>query len=400
MNITVCGIGYVGLANAVLLAQNHKVTAFDISKEKIDLLNKRISPIDDMEIRDYLAHTALSLQATADKTKAYTKKYPTQENTNAADPDFIIIATPTDYDTDKDYFDTSSVESVIRDIAELSPSSCAVIKSTVPMGFTERMRKKYPELTILFSPEFLREGKALHDNLYPSRIIVGGIGRKAQEFAVLMLEGAIKKDAPICLMPPDEAEAVKLFSNAYLAMRIAFFNELDTCAELNGLDSKAIIRGMCLDPRIGDFYNNPSFGYGGYCLPKDTRQLKSNYRGIPNSLISAIIDSNKIRKEHISSMIERLKPDVVGIYKLSMKANSDNFRSSAVIDIIEYLQKKYIQTVIYEPSLNKTEVFNCQIINDFSVFCDVSSVILANRIYGELTSVKEKVYTRDIFSRD
>ena len=389
MNITVAGIGYVGLANAILLAQHNNVTAYDISEERVALINQRISPLEDKEIREYLADKKLKLSATGDKAKAYKMK-----------PSYIIIATPTDYDVKKNCFDTSSVESVISDISKMSPSSAAIIKSTVPIGFTERMRKEHPRLSIIFSPEFLREGRALYDNLYPSRIIIGDTSKRAKEFFTLLLQGAKKKDVPVCYMPSTEAEAVKLFSNTYLALRIAFFNELDTFSELMKLDAKSIIEGICLDPRIGGFYNNPSFGYGGYCLPKDTHQIKRNYTGIPQSLISAIVTSNKIRKKHISAMIEGRRPGTAGIYKLAMKTGSDNYRSSAVLDIIKDLKQKNIPVIIYDPGINRNELFKCQIINDFAEFVKVSDVIIANRVTEELESVKHKVYTRDVFLRD
>jgi UDPglucose 6-dehydrogenase len=389
MNITISGIGYVGLANAVLLARHNNVTAFDISREKVDLVNKRIAPFEDREISDFFANEKLTLVATCDKNEAYSGK-----------ADYIIIATPTDYNTEKNYFDTSSVEQVISDISKMSPSSAVIIKSTVPMGFTEQMRKQHPQLEIIFSPEFLREGKALYDNLYPSRIIIGDSSPRAKEFAALLLQGAEKKDTPVCYMPSTEAEAVKLFSNTYLAMRIAFFNELDTFAELKGLDTKSIIEGVCLDPRIGGFYNNPSFGYGGYCLPKDTQQLKRNYSGIPNSLISSIIDSNNVRKDHISAMVEKGAPKTAGIYKLAMKTGSDNYRASAILDIIENLQKKRITVILFDPSINEKESFGCRVVNNFDEFIQASDIIIANRMSEELTTVKNKVYTRDIFSRD
>jgi len=389
MNITISGIGYVGLANAVLLARHNNVTAFDISREKVDLVNKRIAPFEDREISDFFANEKLTLAATCDKNEAYSGK-----------ADYIIIATPTDYNTEKNYFDTSSVEQVISDVSKMSPSSVVIIKSTIPMGFTEQMRKQHPQLEIIFSPEFLREGKALYDNLYPSRIIIGDSSPRAKEFAALLLQGAEKKDAPVCYMPSTEAEAVKLFSNTYLAMRIAFFNELDTFAELKGLDTKSIIEGVCLDPRIGGFYNNPSFGYGGYCLPKDTQQLKRNYSGIPNSLISSIIDSNNVRKDHISAMVEKGAPKTAGIYKLAMKTGSDNYRASAILDIIENLQKKRITVILFDPSINEKESFGCRVVNNFDEFIQASDIIIANRMSEELTTVKNKVYTRDIFSRD
>ena len=388
MNITVCGIGYVGLANAILLAQNNKVTAFDISEEKIRLINERISPIEDKEIAEYLADKSLSINATVDKTLAFNK------------PDFVVIATPTDYNIKENSFDTSSVESVIREVSKLSPSSTVVIKSTVPIGFTARMKKKFPRLSMFFSPEFLREGKALYDNLYPSRIIIGDTTKKGKDFFALLLQGAKKKDVPVCYMPSTEAEAVKLFSNTYLALRISFFNELDTYSELMKLDSRSIIDGVCMDPRIGAYYNNPSFGYGGYCLPKDTHQIKSNYEGVPQSLISAIVKSNEIRKKHISDMIEKHRPKTAGIYRLAMKTDSDNYRSSAVLDVIKNLKRKGINVIIFDPAITKKELFKCRVINDYKEFIKMSDIIIANRITAELEKIKHKVYTRDVFSRD
>ena len=388
-NITVIGTGYVGLASAVLLAQHNKVTAFDISEEKVKLINQRISPINDSEIQRYLEEKNLKLSATSDKKEAYSDK-----------ADYIVIATPTDYDIEKEYFDTSSVESVISEVSKMSSSSTIIIKSTLPIGFTERIKKQYPELTIIFSPEFLREGKALYDNLYPSRIIIGDFSQKAEIFAGLLIQGAVKKDIPVCYMPPTEAEAVKLFSNNYLALRIAFFNELDTFAEHNRLDTKAIIEGVCFDTRIGNFYNNPSFGYGGYCLPKDTQQLRKNYSGIPNSLISAIVDSNKTRKDYITAMIKKNNPKTVGIYKLAMKSDSDNFRFSAIIEVIENLKRDNTEVIIFEQSVNQEFMFDCPIINDFNQFVKLSDVIVANRMSDELADIKHKVYTRDVFSRD
>ena len=389
MNITVSGIGYVGLANAILLAQHNNVTAFDISQEKVNMINQRISPIEDKEIKEYLAGKKLGLSAAADKAEAYRKK-----------PGYIIVSTPTDYNVKKNSFDTSSVESVISDVSRVSPSSTVVVKSTVPIGFTERMRKEHPGLSMFFSPEFLREGKALYDNLYPSRIIIGDSSKRAKGFSALLIQGAIKKEIPVCYMPSTEAEAVKLFANTYLALRIAFFNELDTFSELMKLDAKSIIEGVCLDPRIGSFYNNPSFGYGGYCLPKDTHQIKNNYAGVPQSLISAIVSSNKIRKRHISAMIEERNPVTAGIYKLAMKTDSDNYRSSAVLDIIKSLRQKHISVIIYDPAINRNELFNCRVVNDFDEFVKKSDVIVANRMTRKLEKIRRKVYTRDVFLRD
>jgi len=389
MRITVFGIGYVGLSNAIVLAQHNDVIAYDISEEKVKMLNKHISPIDDREIREYLTEKNLKLSATSNKKEAYINKV-----------DYIIIATPTDYKTKRKNFDTSSIESVISDVNIMSPLSTVIIKSTVPIGFTEQMRKEYPDLSIIFSPEFLREGKALYDNLYPSRIVIGGLDKNAKDFAELLLQGVIKKDVPICFLTSTEAEAVKLFSNTFLAMRIAFFNELDTYSELKGLNAKSIIENVSLDPRIGNYYNNPSFGYGGYCLPKDTKQIKRNYAGIPHSIISAIVKSNTIRKKHIVKMIEKRNPKTVGIYKLAMKAGSDNFRASAVINLIKKLLKKNISVIIFEPLTDKKKLFNCQVVNIFDDFIIMSDVILANRMTDELKSISDKVYTRDIFMRD
>jgi len=390
MNITVSGIGYVGLANAVLLAQHNNVTLFDISEEKINLINKRISPLDDKEIKEYLSKKKLTLSATGNKAEAYVK----------GKTDYIIVATPTDYKVRKNSFDTSSVESVIHDVNTMCPSATVIIKSTIPLGFTERMRREYPQLNLIFSPEFLREGKALYDNLYPSRIIIGDTSFKAKEFVSLLLQGAEIKECPVCYMHSSEAEAVKLFSNTYLAMRIAFFNEMDTFAELKGLNVKPIIEGVCLDPRIGNYYNNPSFGYGGYCLPKDTKQVRKNYAGVPHSIISAIVTSNKIRKIHIARMIDKTNPKTAGIYKLAMKTGSDNSRFSAVLDIIKKLQRKRITVIIFEPSIEKKQLYKCKIVNNFDDFIKMSDVIIANRMTAELESVKNKVYTRDIFFRD
>lgn len=389
MKIAVFGIGYVGLANATLLARHNEVTAFDISKEKVTMLNKRVSPIDDKEIKEYLTNKELKLFATMDKEEVYSKKN-----------DYIIIATPTDYKTKKKNFDTTSVESVIYEANKMSPESAIIIKSTVPIGFTERMRKKYPGFSIFFSPEFLREGKALYDNLYPSRIVIGDFSQKAKDFAGLLLQGTLKKEVPLCFMSSSEAEAVKLFANTFLALRIAYFNELDTYSELMGLETKSIIEGVSLDPRIGGHYNNPSFGFGGYCLPKDIKQIKRNYMGIPHSIISAIVKSNRIRKKHITKMIEKRCPKTVGIYKLTMKSGSDNFRSSAVIDIIKKLLKKHIQVIIYEPMIKKAKLLKCQVVNDLDGFIKMSDVILANRSADELKNADHKVYTRDIFMRD
>jgi len=388
MNITVAGMGYVGLANAVLLSQHYAVTAYDISAEKLKMLNNRISPIRDAEIEDFLQNKKLNLTTECDKEKAY------------CNADFIIIATPTNYDSDKDSFDTSSVEAVIKDAAHYAPGAAIVIKSTVPAGFTEKMNALYQENEIIFSPEFLREGKALYDNLYPSRIIIGGTSESAKTFGTLLLKGAAKKDTPVLYMRPTEAEAVKLFANTFLALRIAYFNELDTYSELRGLDTASIIKGVCLDPRIGDYYNNPSFGYGGYCLPKDTKQLRANYRDIPNSLIGAIVEANTTRKDHIAAQIITRHPKTVGVYGLAMKTDSDNFRFSAVFSVINRLKTAGIKVIVYDKSVKEDEVCQCHVERNLSTFKAASDVIIANRMNENLWDVQNKVYTRDLFARD
>lgn len=388
MNITVVGTGYVGLSNSILLAQHNRVVALDIDQQKVDLINSKKSPLVDAEIQEYLQKKDLNLVATTDKNIAYSQC------------DFVIVATPTDYDTEQNFFNTASVESVIAQVQDLAPTATVIIKSTIPVGFTQRMRERFPQLTIIFSPEFLREGRALYDNLYPSRIIVGDTSSQAQQFAALLQGGAVKKDIPTLFMDSTEAEAVKLFANTYLALRVAYFNELDTYAEVRGLDTKAIIDGVCLDPRIGGQYNNPSFGYGGYCLPKDTKQLRANFRDVPENLISAIVESNDTRKDHIASMILAKKPRVVGIFRLTMKAGSDNFRSSAIQGIIERLLAKGIKVVVYEPTLHAQEFNGCVVEPELERFKADCDVIIANRLTEQLQDVSSKVYSRDLYSRD